>query len=318
MAQDATGTPTAKGIPKYNTATDAPSGKGFNAAMDVIDGLITPDAILDTVVDAKGDILAASAADTIVRVAVGANGTILTADTAETAGLKWTTPTGIPVGTIVPTAVITLPSGYLACDGAAVSKTTFADLWAALNTVKGTFTVTIASPAVVTLNSHGFSGGERVFLTTTGALPTGLTVDTDYFVIAVDANTFRLATSVTNYLSSTAINTSGTQSGTHTLTYAPYGVSGSTNFKTPDLLGRVPVGDSAGGAALVKTMGLHDDRASNIRSINHRHGITTGDSGAQGGVGENNTTGIQSTVTSGDANNTDYPAFLSVRFMIKT
>lgn len=40
MATDATGTPTSRGIPKYNTAVDAPSGKGFNAAMDVIDGLV--------------------------------------------------------------------------------------------------------------------------------------------------------------------------------------------------------------------------------------------------------------------------------------
>lgn len=39
MAQDATGTPTAKGIPKFNTAVDAPSGKGSNAQMDAIDGL---------------------------------------------------------------------------------------------------------------------------------------------------------------------------------------------------------------------------------------------------------------------------------------
>lgn len=40
MAQDATGTPTSLGIPKYNTAADSPSGKGFNAAMDAIDSLI--------------------------------------------------------------------------------------------------------------------------------------------------------------------------------------------------------------------------------------------------------------------------------------
>ena len=33
MAQDATGTPTALGIPKYNTAADAPSGRGFNAVV---------------------------------------------------------------------------------------------------------------------------------------------------------------------------------------------------------------------------------------------------------------------------------------------
>lgn len=37
MATDATGTPTAKGIPKYDPANDAPSGLGFNAAMDAID-----------------------------------------------------------------------------------------------------------------------------------------------------------------------------------------------------------------------------------------------------------------------------------------
>lgn len=40
MATDATGTPTTLGIPTYNTQVDAPSGKGFNAAMAAIDTLI--------------------------------------------------------------------------------------------------------------------------------------------------------------------------------------------------------------------------------------------------------------------------------------
>lgn len=40
MATDATGTPTSLGIPKYNPNVDAPSGLGFNAAMDAIDALI--------------------------------------------------------------------------------------------------------------------------------------------------------------------------------------------------------------------------------------------------------------------------------------
>lgn len=40
MATDATGTPTPKGIPTYDTANDAPSGLGFNAAMAVIDSLL--------------------------------------------------------------------------------------------------------------------------------------------------------------------------------------------------------------------------------------------------------------------------------------
>lgn len=40
MATDATGTPTPLGIPKYNVDADAPSGLGFNAAMDALDALI--------------------------------------------------------------------------------------------------------------------------------------------------------------------------------------------------------------------------------------------------------------------------------------
>ena len=45
------------------------------------------------IVDAKGDIIAATAADTVSRLAVGANDTVLTADSTTATGLKWATPT---------------------------------------------------------------------------------------------------------------------------------------------------------------------------------------------------------------------------------
>jgi hypothetical protein len=48
--------------------------------------------IQPTIVDAKGDIIAATAADTPARLAVGANDTVLTADSSTSTGLKWAAP----------------------------------------------------------------------------------------------------------------------------------------------------------------------------------------------------------------------------------
>jgi hypothetical protein len=48
--------------------------------------------VAKSLVDAKGDIVAATAADTVDRLAVGANDTVLTADSTAATGLKWATP----------------------------------------------------------------------------------------------------------------------------------------------------------------------------------------------------------------------------------
>lgn len=51
MALDATGTPTSPdSIPKYNTAVDPPSGKGFNAAMDQIQVALSSRVLADAVI----------------------------------------------------------------------------------------------------------------------------------------------------------------------------------------------------------------------------------------------------------------------------
>ena len=87
------------------------------------------------------------------------------------------------------------------------------------NNANTTVTMTIATPCVVTWTSHGFTVGDTtiaVKFTTTGALPTGVTASTTYYVKAVDANTFNIATSADNALAGTFIATSGSQSGVHT------------------------------------------------------------------------------------------------------
>ena len=76
-----------------------------------------------------------------------------------------------------------------------------------------TFTATIASPAVITCNGHGLRNGDTVIFTTTGALPTNLTASTQFFVINAAANTFQVSAT----LNGAAVNSSGSQSGTHTL-----------------------------------------------------------------------------------------------------
>jgi hypothetical protein len=70
--------------------TDLPAD--FEVALQAVDTQMLTNAnaaVAKTIVDAKGDIIAATAADTVSRLAVGANDTVLTADSSTATGLKW-------------------------------------------------------------------------------------------------------------------------------------------------------------------------------------------------------------------------------------
>jgi len=108
----------------------------------------------------------------------------------------------------------------------ASSTTVYGSVRMASSQIKtiGTATMTIASPCVVTFTSHGLIANDIIYFTTTSALPTGITANTQYYVMAtgLTANTFQLSATS----SGSAINTSGSQSGVHTLYRAtPYAVN---------------------------------------------------------------------------------------------
>jgi hypothetical protein len=70
------------------TDPDTPDGNvGITQA--AAEALIAAQAVPTALVDAKGDLIVGTAADTVGRLGVGTNGHVLTADSTQTSGLKW-------------------------------------------------------------------------------------------------------------------------------------------------------------------------------------------------------------------------------------
>jgi microcystin-dependent protein len=204
-------------------------------------------------------------------------------------------------GTVIAFAAA-VASGYLLCDGSVKSRATYATLFAYLVTALGfttqTFTVTIANPAVFTKSAHGFTGGERIRLSTTGALPTGLVNSVDYYVIYVSANTFQVSAT----FSGSAVVTTGTQSGTHSYIQSLYGLGdGSTTFNVPDYRAQFLRGlDAGAGIDIGRALGTnqadmfasHTHYATNgLGMVSYGNGIGIGSS--YGAAGLNNTGGVE-------------------------
>ncbi len=67
------------------TAGTGISGGGSSGAVTITNSMATA-------IDAKGDLIGGTGADTFDRLAVGTNGQVLTADSTATTGMKWATP----------------------------------------------------------------------------------------------------------------------------------------------------------------------------------------------------------------------------------
>lgn len=92
----------------------------------------------------------------------------------------------------------------------------------------------------IAITAHGYTTGLVGQVTNSGgALPTGISAVTDYYIVVIDANTVKLATSYANALAGTTITCSG---GSGTNTFTPTMVNNATSFFGANFSGLSQVG----------------------------------------------------------------------------
>lgn len=150
--------------------------------------------------------------------------------------LKENSETLSPAGIIMPYAGLIAPNGWLLCDGADTSRTTYSSLFSVFGTNFVGATTTNGSATI-----SGLSG--MVAATHIGWGIAGNGIPSGAIILTVTN-----ATTVIISASATA-----TQTGTASIAISPYGFTGANNTSTfllPDMRGRVGAGrDSMGGSA---------------------------------------------------------------------
>jgi hypothetical protein len=156
--------------------------KNSNTDMDFTWAAVDPLIILD----AKGDLITATAADTPARLAVGTNGQVLTADSTAATGLKWATAGGGGKVLQVVSAVTTTQTS--------IATTTLTD-----TTVTATITPTSAtSKILVLISAEYFLNRTAAFIGGAAAVLRGATTIVNYpaetnpFINAGGASTISL------------------------------------------------------------------------------------------------------------------------------
>jgi hypothetical protein len=123
-------------------------------------------AIQNTIVDAKGDLIAASAADTPARLAVGANGETLVADSSTSTGLRYQT--GVNTNTVINGGMDIWQRGT---SGTFTGTVVYpaADRWAAVSTGTSATCTMSRQTADTTSQTYGLRFGRNSGQTNTGA-----------------------------------------------------------------------------------------------------------------------------------------------------
>lgn len=185
--------------------------------------------IMATPIPFANGITASNIANNTITAAQIANATLTTTQLSPTAGILGTQ---LASQTITQDLLAVKSNGLSASlgnVGISASSGTFTTTSSTFQqkTTAQTATISIASPAVVTVGTTtGFFIGMPIKFTTTGALPTGLTAGTFYYVAGtIGGTTFNVSLTP----GGANINTTGSQSGVHTATVITFSTTVATN-----------------------------------------------------------------------------------------
>lgn len=232
-------------------------------------------------------------------------------------GTYWATPVNTsPPGVVQAYTGINAPSGWLLCYGQDVSRSTYAALFAAINT---TFVSAVLNSTTTVSGLSGMSTATHVGWGIAGnGIPTGAVIN-----------------SVTN-ATTVVISAAATLTTTTSVVISPYkftGANNTTTFLVPDLRGRALFGkDDMGGTAasrVTSTSGIVGTTLGIVggdqRLQSHNHGVDVnnvsfglGNSGVQGSNGVATWGGVNGTSAAGSGNSQNMPPTLITNYIIKT
>lgn len=193
------------------------------------------------------------------------------------------------IGTVLPYAGASAPTGFNLCDGTSLAIETYPILASICLGRYGYGTATTvtadAGTDFLTAVSHGLEDNDPILFDTTIAdLPAGLSANTIYYVRDKTTNTFKVALTA----GGSAIDITDAGTGTHSFY---------TTFKVPNMSGRFPLGAGSANSKLFTFLSRSSDTITVLGADNHANNelqtgqavLYTASSGAMTGLTHNTT-----------------------------